>query len=112
MSYSLPDNLSPAHEPFDLVLISPSKCNSSICEASFRDSFPSLCEGGFIVISGANSIGFDWQKAYKDIAVFRLLEGIGKGVMVVEKIKNGKPAKLSLFSAIKAASSTIYSLFY
>jgi predicted O-methyltransferase YrrM len=113
LSYSLPKGLLEALGPFDLVLIdAPHREHGR--ESVFYDAFPALAEGGYIVLDDANRPDMQayvraWRAAYgKDVDPI-MLEGIGNGLCVVEKVSDVRPrfSGLGLASTLRTLSACL-----
>lgn len=97
LSYSLPKGLLEALGPFDLVLIDAPHHDFGR-ESVFYDAFAALAPGGYVVLDDANRADMEkvymrsWQAAYGGAMDLILLEGIGNGLCVIEKVENAKPA--------------------
>mgnify|MGYP001765682679 CR=1 FL=1 len=96
LSYSLPKGLLEALGPFDLVLIDAPQSDFAR-ESVFYDAFPALARGGYAVLDDANRefaeqacVGA-WKKAYGGAIDPVLLEGIGNGLDVIEKVSDERP---------------------
>lgn len=99
MRYGLPKGLLGALGPFDLALIDAPPYNDCVCESAFRDAFPAVAPGGFIIIGEANRIAArcrGWLRCYGEAVEPVLLEGIGEGLLVVEKFEDAVPASAGL----------------
>jgi predicted O-methyltransferase YrrM len=96
LSYSLPKGLLEALGPFDLVLIDAPHHDYGR-ESVFYDVFSAVAQGGYIVLDDANREDMErkyvraWQAAYGDAMDPVLLEGIGNGLGVMEKLSDIKP---------------------
>lgn len=97
MSYDLPKGLLEAMGPFDLVLIDAPHQDYGR-ESVFYDAFPAMAVNGYLVLDDANRADMErayvraWQAAYGDAIDPVLLEGIGNGLGVIEKLSEKKPA--------------------
>ncbi len=96
LSYSLPEGLLEALGPFDLALIDAP--HQDYCrESALYDVFRAVTPGGYIVLDDANRGDLDkgyagsWQAAYGDAMDPMLLEGIGNGLNVIEKLEDVEP---------------------
>lgn len=110
IGYSINKKKLEANGKFDLVSIDVPAYNRCICESATYEAFSLLREGGFIVIGNANSAKpYDkkWKKLFGKNAVFHYLDGLGDGIMVIEKIKNSKPKWLGLISSAQESCQTI-----
>ncbi|HBA59555.1 MAG TPA: hypothetical protein DCZ92_01775 [Elusimicrobia bacterium] len=93
LSYSLPKGLLEALGPFDLVLIDPPHHQYGR-ESVFYDAFPALAPGGYVILDDANREEAEkkylssWDAAYGDAINPVVLEGIGKGLAVIEKLED------------------------
>lgn len=95
---------------FDLVSIDIPAYNRCICESAVYEAFEVLKPGGFIVIGNANSADprdKKWKKLFGNNAVFHYLDGLGDGIAVIEKLKDGKPAPLGFSSGIAESCRTL-----
>lgn len=96
LSYGLPEGLLDAMGPFDLALID-TPHNDYARESAFYDVFRSVAPGGYIIMDDANrgnlekGYGSLWQSAYGDALDPILLEGIGNGLNVIEKLADASP---------------------
>ncbi len=96
LSYSLPKGLLEALGPFDLALIDAPRDYGR--ESVFYDVFRALSPGGYIILDDANRVDAErayvrsWQAAYDQAIDPILLEGIGDGLGVIEKLSEAKPA--------------------
>lgn len=96
LSYNLPEGLLEALGPFDLALIDAPHLDYGR-ESVLYDVFRALAPGGYIILDDANREDKErayvrsWQAAYKDAIDPILLEGIGNGLGVIEKISDEKP---------------------
>jgi len=97
LSYDLPKGLLEALGPFDLVLIDAPHQDYGR-ESVFYDAFPAMTAGSYLVLDDANRPDAErayvraWQAAYGDAIDPVLLEGIGNGLGVIEKLSDAKPA--------------------
>lgn len=96
LSYNLPKGLLEALGPFDLALIdAPHKDYGR--ESVFYDVFKALAPGGYMILDDANREDMErayvrsWQAAYGDAIDPILLEGIGNGLGVIEKLSEARP---------------------
>jgi predicted O-methyltransferase YrrM len=66
-AYNLPQGLIQARGPFDLALIDAPPYNPAVREAAFREAFPAVAPGGFIIFGEANLPGGEkhwaWERA-------------------------------------------------
>ena len=96
LSYSLPKGLLEALGPFDLVLID-TPHHEFGREAVFYDAFRAVAPGGYVVMDDANLPKAEkvcvpnWRAAFGDAVDPILLEGIGEGLSVVEKVDERVP---------------------
>lgn len=95
LSYSLPKGLLQALGPFDLILIDEPHREYGR-EAVFYDAFPALAPGGYLVVDDANRPDMQanvkaWRSAYGDDVDPIMLEGIGNGLCVMEKLSAAPP---------------------
>lgn len=96
LSYNLPEGLLEAMGPFDLALIDAPHLDYGR-ESVLYDVFRALAPGGYIILDDANREDRErvyvrtWQAAYEDAIDPILLEGIGNGLGVIEKISDDKP---------------------
>ncbi|OIN99306.1 MAG: hypothetical protein AUJ51_13145 [Elusimicrobia bacterium CG1_02_56_21] len=96
LSYNLPKGLLEALGPFDLALIDAPK-HDYCRESGLYDVFNAMAPGGYIVMDDANrenmekGYGRAWHSAYGGAMDPILLEGIGNGLNVIEKISDAKP---------------------
>ncbi|MDP2864811.1 MAG: class I SAM-dependent methyltransferase [Elusimicrobiota bacterium] len=96
LSYGLPEGLLEALGPFDLALIDAPHRDYGR-ESVLYDVFRALTPGGYIILDDANREDMErayvrsWQAAYEDAIDPILLEGIGNGLGVIEKISEEKP---------------------
>ena len=111
LSYALPKGLLEAIGPFDLVLIDAPHHDYGR-ESVFYDVFPAVAPGGYIVLDDANRADMErsyirsWQAAYGEAMDPILLDGIGNGLCVIEKVSDVKPSYKkagSLAVALKTA---------
>ena len=111
LSYALPKGLLEALGPFDLVLIDAPHHDYGR-ESVFYDAFPAVAPGGYIVLDDANRADMErsyirsWQAAYGEAMDPILLDGIGNGLCVIEKVSDAKPSYKkagSLAAALKTA---------
>jgi predicted O-methyltransferase YrrM len=118
LSYGLPKGLIGALGPFDLVLIDTPQ-HDYVRESAFYDAFDALKPGGYIVLDDANRANMEktyvrpWVSAYGDAIEPILLEGIGNGLCVIEKIDDTKPVfkkSGSLTTALKTLGNYTRSL--
>ena len=97
LSYSLPKGLLEAIGPFDLVLIDAPHHDFGR-ESVFYDAFSAVAPGGYVVLDDANRGDMErayvrsWRAAYGGAIDPILLEGIGNGLCVIEKVGSAKPA--------------------
>ncbi len=111
LSYSLPKGLLEAMGPFDLALIDAPHQDYGR-ESVLYDIFPAMAQGGYIVLDDANRADTErahvraWQAAYPQAIDPVLLEGIGNGLGVIEKISEAKPA-YPLSGALSASLKTV-----
>ena len=112
LSYSLPKGLIEAMGPFDLVLIDASHHDCGR-ESGFYDVFPAVAPGGYIVMddSAREGMGKDstrsWDAAYGEAIQPVLLEGIGNGLEVIEKLSDALPAALPIGNSVLTSLKTI-----
>lgn len=112
LSYSLPAGLIEALGPFDLVLIDAPHHDYG-CESVLYDVFPAVETGGYIVYDDANRADMEknylrgWKSAFGGDIDPVLLEGIGNGLSVIEKVSDSRPRyrEISLPSTIKTLAS-------
>ena len=112
LSYSLPKGLIEALGPFDLVLID-APHHEYGCESVLYDVFPAVATGGYIVYDDANREDMaknylrGWKSAFGGDIDPVLLEGIGNGLSVIEKVSDSRPRyrEISLPSTIKTVAS-------
>lgn len=110
LSYSLPEGLLEAMGPFDVALIDAPNYYGR--ESVFYDVFNALAPGGYIILDDANREDMErayvrsWQSAYGDAIDPILLEGIGNGIGVIEKLSEAKPG-YPLAGSVKASIKTI-----
>ena len=96
LGYNLPKGLLEAMGPFDLALIDAPHDDYGR-ESVFYDAFAAVAPGGYLVLDDANREGMEkeyvevWQAAYGDAIDPILLEGIGNGLWVIEKLDDCKP---------------------
>lgn len=96
LSYNLPEGLLEAMGPFDLALIDAPHLDYGR-ESVLYDVFRALAPGGYIILDDANREDKErayvrtWQAAYEDALDPILLEGIGNGLGVIEKISDEEP---------------------
>ena len=96
LSYSLPKGLLEALGPFDLALIDAPQHDYGR-ESVFYDVFPAVAPCGYIILDDANRADMEkayvraWQAAYGGAMDPVLLEGIGNGLNVIEKITDANP---------------------
>jgi predicted O-methyltransferase YrrM len=99
LSYGLSEGLLEALGPFDLALIDAPHRDYGR-ESVLYDVFRALAPGGYIILDDANREEMErayvrsWQAAYEDAIDPILLEGIGNGLGVIEKISEEKPRYL------------------
>lgn len=97
MAYDLPKGLLEAMGPFDLVLIDAPHADYGR-ESVFYDAFPAMGLNSYLVLDDANRPDTErayvraWQAAYGDAVDPVLLEGIGNGLGVIEKLSEKRPA--------------------
>lgn len=97
LSYDLPKGLLEALGPFDLVLVDAPHADYGR-EAVFYDAFPAMGLNAYLVLDDANRPDTErayvraWQAAYGDAIDPVLLEGIGNGLGVIEKLSETRPA--------------------
>jgi len=97
LSYNLPKGLLEALGPFDLALIDAPHHDYGR-ESVFYDVFDALAPGGYMILDDANRENMErvyvrsWQAAYGDAIDPILLEGIGNGLGVIEKLSDARPA--------------------
>ncbi len=96
LSYDLPRGLLEALGPFDLVLIdAPQKDYGR--ESVFYDAFAALAPGGYMVLDDAGRQDMErdyvaeWRKAYGEAIDPIMLDGIGNGLCVIEKLEEARP---------------------
>lgn len=96
LSYSLSKGLLEALGPFDLALIDAPQHDYGR-ESVFYDVFTAVVPGGYIILDDANRADMEkayvraWQAAYGGAMDPVLLEDIGNGLNVIEKISDAKP---------------------
>jgi len=111
LSYSLPKGLLEALGPFDLVLIDAPHHDYGR-ESVFYDAYPALARGGFAVLDDANREYMEkayvgsWKKTYAGAIDPILLEGIGNGLNVIEKVSDEKP-RYPYGGAVRTALRTL-----
>ncbi len=114
LSYSLPKGLLEALGPFDLALIDIPRRDFGR-ESVFYDVFPAMAPGGYIVADDANREGMEkicvrnWVAAYGEAMDPVLLEGIGDGLGIIEKISDALPS-YSNRNALPTAFRTLRNL--
>lgn len=110
LSYSLPKGLLDALGPFDLVLIDAPHHDYGR-EAVLYDAFSAVAPGGYLVVDDANRADMErsylraWQAAYGEAIDPIMLEGIGNGLCVIEKLEDARP-RFALSGSLKAALRT------
>ncbi|HAH32469.1 MAG TPA: hypothetical protein DCL44_09185 [Elusimicrobia bacterium] len=115
LSYCLPKGLLEALGPFDLVLID-APYNGCGREAVLYDAFPAVSPGGYIILDDANRENMEkadvrsWRAAYGDAIRPVLLEGIGKGLNVIEKLEDAHPAPFPVADSLLASVKTLRSM--
>ncbi|OGR80198.1 MAG: hypothetical protein A2X32_06035 [Elusimicrobia bacterium GWC2_64_44] len=92
---ALPKGLLGALGPFDLALID-APHEGWDPEAALYDIFPAMAVGGYAVVDDANLPGREahwdaWRAALGEAADFIHLEGIGNGLLVIEKLEDDPP---------------------
>ena len=96
LSYSLPKGLLEDLGSFDLALIDAPQHDYGR-ESVFYDVFPAVAPGGYIILDDANRADMEkvyvrrWQATYSGAMDPVLLEEIGNGLNVIEKISDAKP---------------------
>jgi|GEM_PF-1636974 len=111
LSYNLPKGLLEAMGPFDLALIDAPHHDYGR-ESVFYDVFQALAPGGYIILDDANRADMErvyvrtWQAAYGNAIDPILLEGIGNGLGVIEKLADGKPS-YPLAGSLTASLKTV-----
>lgn len=111
LSYSLPPGLLEAMGPFDLVLIDTPHHNFGR-EAVFYDAFRAVSPGGYVVMDDANHEAEkdlyvrNWRAAFDGAIDPVLLEGIGSGLSVIEKISEAAPR----YTGRRALTATLKTL--
>jgi predicted O-methyltransferase YrrM len=96
LGYDLPKGLLEAMGPFDLVLIDAPHHDYGR-ESVFYDAFAAVVPGGYLVLDDANRADMErsyinhWRAAYGDAIDPILLEGIGNGLCVIEKVDDSAP---------------------
>ena len=96
LSHCLVPGLLEAMGPFDMVLIDTPHHNFGR-EAVFYDAFRAVAPGGYVVIADANLEAEkslyvrNWMAAFDDAIDPVLLEGIGNGLSVIEKVSEAEP---------------------
>ncbi|MHB0997193.1 MAG: O-methyltransferase [Elusimicrobiales bacterium] len=111
LSYDLPKGLLEAMGPFDLVLIDAPHHDYGR-EAVFYDAFPAMAVSGYLVLDDANRADMErayvraWQQACGDAIDPVLLEGIGNGLGVIEKLSDRKPV-YPFGGAVKASLGSL-----
>ncbi|HCC47229.1 MAG TPA: hypothetical protein DEQ38_03805 [Elusimicrobia bacterium] len=110
LSYALPKGLVGAMGPFDLALID-APHDSWNPEAVLYDVFPALDLGGYALIDDANAPGraatmTAWRAAFGEAADFIHLEGIGNGLLAIEKLSDDGP-QYPFKGALSASAKTI-----
>jgi predicted O-methyltransferase YrrM len=112
LSYDLPRGLLEALGPFDLALVDPPHIEYGR-EAVFYDVFDAVRPGGYIIFDDANADGAwknssrSWDAAYGGAIEPVLLEGIGDGLEVVEKIDDDVPARPPFWPSLEVSARTI-----
>ena len=110
LSYDLPKGLLGALGPFDLALID-APHDGWDPEAALYDIFPAMDVGGYVVVDDANLPGREvhvaaWRAAFGEAADFIHLEGIGNGLLVVEKVEDDR-ARYPFAGALKASAGAL-----
>ena len=111
LSYCLPQDLLETIGPFDLALIDAPQHDYGR-ESVFYDVFPAVAPGGYIILDDANRANMEkayvcaWQAAYGGAMDPVLLEGIGNGLNVIEKIADAKPEFLRA-SSVSTSMKTL-----
>ena len=114
LSYRLPKGLLEALGPFDLVLIDPPHHEYG-CESVLYDAFPALAPGGYVILDDANREESEkkylrsWQAGYGDAIRPVFLEGIGNGLVVIEKLDEAGPAPLPAADSLLVSLQTLRS---
>jgi len=112
LSYDLPKGLLEALGPFDLALIDAPHHDYGR-EGVFYDSFPAVSPGGYIILDDANKEGMEkanvrsWRTAYGGAIRPALLEGIGDGLNVIEKLEDARPAPLPVADSLLVSLKTL-----
>lgn len=110
LSYDLPKGLLEALGPFDLVLIDAPHHDYGR-ESVLYDAYPALASGGYAVLDDANREDMEkayvgaWKKTYGGAIDPVLLEGIGNGLNVIEKVSQERP-RYPLGGALKTLCKT------
>jgi predicted O-methyltransferase YrrM len=110
LSYSLPKGLLEALGPFDLVLIDAPHHDFGR-ESVFYDAFPAVAPGGYLILDDSSRTGMEkeyveaWEDAYGEAVDTIMLDGIGNGLCVMEKVSDDAP-RYRRSGSLKAALKT------
>lgn len=110
LGYNLPKGLLEAMGPFDLVLIDAPHHDYGR-ESVFYDAFAAVAPGGYLVLDDANRADMEkeyvraWLDTYGDAIDPIMLEGIGNGLCVIEKLDDCAP-RYSRRGLVKTALKT------
>lgn len=110
LSYALPKGLVGAMGPFDLALID-APHDGWDPEAVLYDVFPAIELGGYALLDDANAprraaTMEAWRSAFGEAADFIHLEGIGNGLLAVEKLSDDGP-RYPYRGALRASAKTL-----
>jgi predicted O-methyltransferase YrrM len=111
LGYTLPKGLLEAMGPFDLVLIDAPHHDYGR-ESVFYDAFAAVAPGGYLVLDDANRADMEkeyvraWLDTYGDAIDPIMLEGIGNGLCVIEKLDDCAP-RYSRRGLLKTTLKTI-----
>jgi hypothetical protein len=114
LSHALPKGLLEAMGPFDLVLIDTPHHDFGR-EAIFYDAFNAVMPGGYIVMDDTKRESAEkvclknWNAVFGDSIDPVILDGIGEGLTVIEKLEDARP-RYTARGALGASLKTVAGL--
>jgi predicted O-methyltransferase YrrM len=110
LAHALPKGLLNAMGPFDLALID-APHEGWDPESALYDIFPAMDIGGYVIVDDANLPGREahwnaWRAALGEAADFIHLEGIGNGLLVIEKLEDDPP-RYPFSGALRASAGAL-----
>ncbi len=109
LAHDLPRGLLGALGPFDVVFMDPPQ-HGAARESLLYDAFPALVKRGYAIVDDANGVNApvieQWKRAYGEAVNAVVLEGIGNGLGVIEKLAEAEP-RTGFDGAFSAAALTL-----